>query len=252
MMQLKKGIRILIGAILVLGVAAYAVYAVMVASTPSAEDKCTHIELNIEQNLHSGFITNEIIERELHKANIYPKDRLMADIRTRDIEKILAKNEFVESVECYKTANNTVIINIKQRTPVLYVLPNNGKGYYIDKYGKIITKTNYPVNLPVATGIMSEKYAKRALSKLGAYIVNDEFWNNQIEQINVRANADNEYVIDLYPRVGNHVIHLGHITNFEKKLHRLMVFYKQGLSEVGWNKYSAIDLTYEGQIICRK
>ena len=252
MMQLKKGIRILIGAILVLGVAAYAVYAAIVASSPSPEDKCTHIELNIEQNLHSGFITNEIIESELHKANIYPKDRMLADIRTRDIEKTLSKNEFVEHVECYKTANNTVIINITQRTPVIYVLPNNGKGYYVDKYGKTITKTNYPVNLPVATGIMSEEYAKKCLSRLGAYIMNDEFWNNQIEQINVKANADKEYVIDLYPRVGNHVIHLGHITNFDKKLHRLMVFYEKALSEVGWNKYATIDLEYEGQIICRK
>jgi cell division protein FtsQ len=252
MIQLKKGIKILIGAILVLGVATYAVYAAIIASNPSPEDRCTHIELNIEQNPHSGFITNEIIENELHKANIYPKERLLADIRTRDIEKTLMKNEFIEQVECYKTANNTVTINIKQRTPVIYILPDNGKGYYIDKYGKIITKTNYPVNLPVATGIMSEAYATKCLSKLGAYIVNDEFWNSQIEQIYVKANADREYVIDLIPRVGNHVIHLGHITNFENKLHRLMVFYEKALSQIGWNKYSSIDLEYEGQIICKK
>ena len=195
MIQLKKGIKILIGAILVLGVATYAVYAAIIASNPSPEDRCTHIELNIEQNLHSGFITNEIIENELHKANIYPKERLLADIRTRDIEKTLMKNEFIEQVECYKTANNTVTINIKQRTPVIYILPDNGKGYYIDKYGKIITKTNYPVNLPVATGIMSEAYATKCLSKLGAYIVNDEFWNSQIEQIYVKANADRDVAI---------------------------------------------------------
>lgn len=252
MMQLKKGITILIGAILILGVAAYAVYAIIVASSPSPEDKCTRIELNIEQNQHSGFITNQIIEDELHKANIYPKDQLLVDIRTRDIEKALAKNEFVEQVECYKTANNSVVINIKQRTPVIYILPANGQGYYIDKYGKTITKTNYPVNLPVATGNISEKYAKKYLSQLGAYIVNNEFWNSQIEQIYVKVNADKEYVIDLFPRVGNHVIHLGHITDFEKKLHRLMVFYEKALSEVGWNKYSAIDLEYDGQIICKK
>ena len=252
MMQLKKGITILIGAILILGVAAYAVYAIIVASSPSPEDKCTRIELNIEQNQHSGFITNQIIEDELHKANIYPKDQLLADIRTRDIEKTLAKNEFVEQVECYKTVNNSVVINIKQRTPVIYILPANGQGYYIDKYGKTITKTNYPVNLPVAIGNISEKYAKKYLSQLGAYIVNDEFWNSQIEQIYVKVNADKEYVIDLFPRVGNHVIHLGHITDVEKKLHRLMVFYEKALSEVGWNKYSSIDLEYEGQIICKK
>lgn len=252
MMQLKKGIRFLIGAILVIGVAAYIVYAIITASSPSPEDRCNHIELNIEQNLHSGFITNGIIENELRKANIYPKDRLMADIRTRDIEKTLSKNEFIEQVECYKTANNSVIINIRQRTPVIYMLPDNGKGYYIDKFGKVITKSNYPVNLPVATGNISEKYAKKYLSELGTFIVNDEFWNSQIEQIEVKVNADKEYVIDLIPRVGHQIIHLGHISHFEKKLHRLMVFYQKVMPTVGWNKYSAINLEYKGQIICKK
>jgi len=243
---------ILLATTLCLGVVAYVVYAMIVASTPSPDDKCTKIELNIEQNLHAGFITNEIIENELRKAGVYPKDRLMTDIKTRDIEKLLAKNEFVECVECYKTANNVIRIDIRQRTPVVYVLPDNGRGYYIDTFGKIISKANYPVNLPVATGRITEAYAQKYLAKLGAFIVNDKFWNSQIEQIYVTTNADREYVIDLIPRVGNHIIHLGHATDFEKKLHRLMVFYEKAIPEVGWNKYKAIDLEYNGQIICKK
>lgn len=252
MTKLKKGITILVATILCLGVGAYVVYAIIVASTPSPDDKCTKIALTIEQNRHAGFITNEVIENELRKAGVYPKDRLMADIRTRDIETVLAKNEFVERVECYKTANNAINIDIRQRTPVMFVLPDNGKGYYVDTYGKVISKTNYPVNLPVATGKIAQAYAQKYLAKLGAYIVNNEFWNSQIEQIYVTLNTDKEYVIDLIPRVGNHIIHLGNVTGFEQKLHRLMVFYEKAIPEVGWNKYKAIDLEYDGQIICKK
>ena len=252
MMQLKKGITILMVSILCLGVVAYVVYAMIVASTPSPDDKCKKLELVIEQNRHAGFITNEVIENELRKAGVYPKDRLMADIKTSDIETVLAKNEFVEHVECYKTANNAINIDICQRTPVIYVLPDNAKGYYVDTYGKVISKANYPVNLPVATGNISQAYAQKYLSKLGAYIVNNEFWDSQIEQIYVSLNPDGEYVIDLIPRVGSQVIHLGHVTGFEQKLHRLMVFYEKAIPEVGWNKYRTIDLEYDGQIICRK
>ena len=53
MMQLKKGITILMATILCLGVVAYVVYAMIVAATPSPEDRCTKIELTIEQNRHA-------------------------------------------------------------------------------------------------------------------------------------------------------------------------------------------------------
>lgn len=251
-MQIKKGIQIVVTAILFLSVASYLVYAMIIAEHDDPEFKCVNIELNIEQNLHSGFINNNTIETELRNANIYPKDRLMSEISTNKIEEVLTNNEFIEKVECYKTANNKVIINITQITPVLYVLPNKGEGYYIDQFGKIITKKNYPVNMPVATGNISRAYAQKHLSKLGAFLIHDDFWNNQVEQIYVSTNSDKEYVIDLIPRVGNQTIHLGKLTNFEKKLDRLMVFYQKALSKIGWNKYSTINLEYEGQIICKK
>ena len=38
----------------------------------------------------------------------------------------------------------------------------------------------------------------------------------------------------------------------EKKLLRLEKFYKYGLSQVGWNKYSYINLEFDNQIICKK
>lgn len=33
---------------------------------------------------------------------------------------------------------------------------------------------------------------------------------------------------------------------------RLKKFYKYGLSQAGWNKYSYIDLEFDNQIICKK
>ncbi len=37
-----------------------------------------------------------------------------------------------------------------------------------------------------------------------------------------------------------------------KKLTRLEKFYKYGLSQAGWNKYSYINLEFDNQIICKK
>ena len=80
------------------------------------------------------------------------------------------------------------------------------------------------------------------------YINNDSFWSAQIDQIYV----DKKDKIDLIPRVGNHVVHLGTFDNYKGKLRNLGAFYDKVLPEVGWNKYSVISLEFEDQIVCKK
>ncbi|HUV01595.1 MAG TPA: hypothetical protein VMW32_11580, partial [Bacteroidales bacterium] len=80
------------------------------------------------------------------------------------------------------------------------------------------------------------------------YIRNDNFWSAQIDQIYVDSNDE----IDLVPRVGNHMIHLGTAENVDGKLRNLATFYEKVLPEVGWNKYSKINLAFKDQIVCKK
>ena len=80
------------------------------------------------------------------------------------------------------------------------------------------------------------------------YINDDSFWSAQIDQIFV----DKDDKIDLIPRVGNHVIHLGTAENYEGKLRNLKAFYDKVLPEIGWNKYSKINLEFKDQIVCKK
>jgi cell division protein FtsQ len=80
------------------------------------------------------------------------------------------------------------------------------------------------------------------------YINDDSFWSAQIDQIFV----DSRDEIDLIPRVGNHKVHLGTFENFKGKLRNLEAFYNQVLPEVGWNKYSLIDLEYKDQVVCKR
>lgn len=89
----------------------------------------------------------------------------------------------------------------------------------------------------------------------------NELWRNQIEQINVLPNRG----IELVPRVGDHIIYLGNLPEtsavekrelkiqefVNKKMTRLENFYKYGLSQAGWNKYSYINLEFDNQIICK-
>jgi cell division protein FtsQ len=80
------------------------------------------------------------------------------------------------------------------------------------------------------------------------YINADDFWSAQIDQIYVDGNNE----IDLIPRVGNQLVHLGTIENLKGKLRNLEAFYVKVLPAVGWNKYSLIDLEFKDQIVCKK
>ena len=98
------------------------------------------------------------------------------------------------------------------------------------------------------TSKSSGQYACKVLTKLGNTIVNNKFWRNQIVQVNVLADG----TVELVPRVGEHIIYMGYPNGLNEKLARLEKFYRYGLSEAGWNKYSYINLAFENQIICKK
>ena len=83
---------------------------------------------------------------------------------------------------------------------------------------------------------------------LAKYISSDSLWNAQIVQIYLKDNKE----IELVPRVGNHTILLGDITNYQEKLRKLYLFYEKGVNQVGWNDYKEINLKFRNQIVCVK
>ena len=93
-----------------------------------------------------------------------------------------------------------------------------------------------------------KEYAATGLLPLARVLYADEFWNRQVEQIYVE-DANN---VILYPRMGNHKIVLGNTDQVGDKLARMLLFYKKGLPQAGWNRYESINLAYEGQIVCKK
>jgi cell division protein FtsQ len=76
----------------------------------------------------------------------------------------------------------------------------------------------------------------------------EELWNAQIEQIQVTAGGE----VELIPRVGNHIIALGQPSDYAQKFDKLKIFYEKGLDEVGWDRYSRINLNYGNQVIATK
>ncbi len=209
---------------------------------------CGKVSINIQEGLVKGFLNANEIRSQLQRAKLYPLGDPMEQVNTRKIEEFLLKNPFVEKAECYKTQNGRINIELTQRLPVIRVKADNGDDYYVDEYGNIMPNTSYASDLVIATGNISKQYAKKVLTGVGNFLIHNPLWRSQAQQIVVLHDG----TIEMVPRVGNHIVYLGNPVELDKKFDRLEKFYRYGLSQAGWNKYSYISLEFNNQIICKK
>jgi cell division protein FtsQ len=209
---------------------------------------CKGIEIAVAETGGASYMNHTQIESLLGKANIKLTGRKMSAINAGFIEKTLKDHPLIKNAEVYKTIDEKVKIRVFQRIPILRVFSERGN-YYVDSEGRIMPiPSNYAAYVPLATGAISDEYAKNQLYGFAEFLRKNKSWNEQIEQIHVLPNLD----IELTPRKGNHIILLGKIENYRENLDKLELFYKKGLNKVGWNKYSQINLKYENQVVCTK
>jgi cell division protein FtsQ len=140
-------------------------------------------------------------------------------------------------------------IDVVQKKAIVRISPKEGKDFYMDSEGSIFGLShNYTEHLLIANGNIHDSTDFMTVLDLAKYLSSDSLWNTQIVQIYLKENKE----IELVPRVGNHTILLGDITNYQEKLRKLFLFYDKGVNQVGWNDYKEINLKFRNQIVCVK
>lgn len=242
--MLIKVISIVVGAVL----SCYIVFASVYFTTVKRQKKCSDIEIVVKDSLDKHFVNEQDVAATLRRASLYPVGKPLGSINTDKIERELLKNEMIRNVEAYKTPSGVVKLEVVQKMPIIRIMGINGN-YYVDNEGSTMpVSSRYVAHVPIVTGYVEKSLAKNELYKFALFLQENKFWNNQIEQIVVHP--DNE--VELIPRVGNHRILLGMLDNYEEKLDNLMLFYRQAIQHVGWDKYSMINLKFKNQIVCTK
>jgi cell division protein FtsQ len=226
---------------------------------------CKNIEITIVDSSDYHFVTKRDIQNTILKNNGNIIGKPLKEIRMDEIENTMSGYRELKTAEVFMSIDGTLHIVGDQRTPIMRVMPNNGGDYYVDDEGVVIRRRNlYTPRLQIVGGNVNISQAmlngvsvldtsiRNSILKDIFYLVNyirkDDFWSAQIDQIFVNGNNE----IDLIPRVGSHTIHLGSTENYEGKLNNLEVFYDKVLPEVGWNKYSTINLAFKDQIVCKR
>lgn len=179
--------------------------------------------------------------------------RAVEEINLARLEQKLEKNSWIRDAELYFDSRNVLHVIVFEREPIARVFTKNGASFYIDSSGmRMPLLDRVSVRVPVVTNFTNSKKLSASdslvlndVKAITRFVVNDDFWNAQVAQIDVVGDR----YFDIIPTVGNHIIRVGNGENIEQKLGRLMVFYQQVTPKLGIDKYSLLDVQFEGQVV---
>ena len=222
--------------------------------------------INIDYETENRFINEQdVLYQIMNPTDTTPL--FIKNVDVNELERKINNNPSIKEAEVYKTIDGNLIVDVKQRRPIVRIFSKTGS-YYIDEKGSLMPLSNkYTSRLLVVSGELIEPFAKRYhfnyanlsdsikaktllddIFTISKYIDKSDFWKAQIEQVYVNKDLD----FELVPKVGNHKIVLGGVENMKGKFEKLMIFYKKGLNKTGWNEYSIINLKYKNQVVCTK
>ena len=217
-------------------------------NTRYSNNTCVDYRINLADE-NTSLITRGEIILLMESINDSIVGTTIAKVPIYEIERKIESLNYVQNAEVYINMEGMLHIDVIEKKAIVRVSPKIGNDFYMDAQGSIFAlSNNYTKHLLVASGNIQDTADYISVLKLAKQISSDSLWSSQIMQIYIKENKE----IELVPRVGNHKILFGDISDVEEKLRRLYLFYKKGVNQVGWNDYEEINLKFKNQIVCVK
>lgn len=240
-----------------------------------AEDKrmnCTSMAIVVHRNpeVENYFVQESQIRQMIASMYGQVENTPARSVDINRLEKLMYANPWVKKAEVFMTINGELNIELEQKEPVLRIINMRGENFYMDSEGNLMPwSARFTPRQLTATGNISETFQrwKRIrmseiinndtlktrtilddLYNMASFILADEFWTAQVDQIYVNANRE----LELVPKAGEHKIIFGTDDELAEKFWKLKTFYKEGLNYTGWNKYDTLNLKFKNQVVCSK
>ena len=172
--------------LMLFGMTVYLLFAFFTFITREDTKQCKSLNIVIADSAQATLITAKDIDMMLRKASLYPIGRSMKDVDLIRIQNKLQSDPFIREAICVKTPGENVNVFVVQRLPLLRIIADNGE----DSKGYPMAARGYEADLPVVTGQVTNAFVKKRLLPLGMLLSQDDFWNNQVMQIQVQPNQD--------------------------------------------------------------
>ncbi|MDR2816300.1 MAG: hypothetical protein LBB62_06320 [Proteiniphilum sp.] len=241
-----KKILIILIAVVVIG---YLIFSASYFRGMSRNRICEKFSVVIADSVRYRFVSAQDIVNLVKRYDLDPVGKTFGEINTLAIRDTILTNRLVKSAEVFTTPGGAVLASVYQRKPVLRVISDVKGNFYVDDECRIMPVSGtFTVYVPVATGVIDEEFARGRLYDFALFLHAHPYWDAWVEQIVVRKNRE----VELIPRAGDFRIIIGRLDDYQAKLDKFARFVDKGLNVVGWNRYSAINLKYDNQVVCTK
>lgn len=185
-----------------------------------------------------------------------PDKKSIRKINSRKLEADIERDPRVRNAEVYFDAKNRMHVKVNPKDVIVRISDVSGAQYFLDDKGnQVPVIRGGAVRVPLANGYI-ERYSKEFDKKPGysalkevfnivRFIKDDEFLDALIEQIHV----DEAGEIVLIPKVGKEKLIFGTSAQMQDKFENLKIFYRDGMTKLGWNRYPALNLKFINQVV---
>lgn len=220
---------------------------VLFALAPERGGKvCEAVSVRVVDDHLYQFVSEKDVRKYMDHLGINLEGMLLSEVFLDDIEKQLEEHPMLRRVVCFQNSKGNISIEVEQKVPIFRVITPT-ESYYVDNERmKMPVSLNHVSYVPLVSGNVNSEFASLKLYDFIVFLQDDNFISSLVEQIYVYPNHE----IEITPRVGKFKILLGPLDRYETKIEKLKTFYKKVLPEVGWDKYSKINLEFVDQVVC--
>ncbi len=263
--MIKKIFKILFYLLFLAGFIVLVSFAVKV----NKSSMCKSFTINVDYSCGNLFVDSQEIKNSVYERFDTLPGQPFDQLNLSSIENFISQKVYVSNADVYRTIEGKLKVDVVQRKPLARVINKNGHSFYIDKEGNPMPLSNdYTARVMIFTGDIDSRYSSlvelseqskdefnegdlkllKDIYKIAAYINNHNFFHAFIDHMHFSSDGS----FELIPKNGSHVVEFGNTERMEQKFNKLMLFYNKGLTNIGWNKYSNINLKYKNQVICAK
>jgi cell division protein FtsQ len=251
---MDKTVRnLLVAVACLLALGAMVTFAVM----RQARKPISTIVVNIANDLNTYFISERGVTALLTEGGKQPVLGTVPEgPRLRQLEARLKAHPFVRDAQVYRDLAGNLHADVRQNRPIARLVhPDDRLDSYIDAAGKRLPLSPlYTARVATVSrtggGALPSNFFQdsvgRGYLEFLRYVDEHPFWRAQVSEVFVEPGGK----LSFTQQVGDQRVEFGPPDDISGKFAKLMVFYRQIPSVLGWDTYHRVNVEYQNQIIC--
>ncbi|MGI4875219.1 MAG: cell division protein FtsQ/DivIB [Janthinobacterium lividum] len=215
------------------------------------------VVVNIANDLNNYFINERGVTALLTNGGKEPVVGTVPEgPRLRELENRLKTHPFVREAQVYRDLAGNLHADIRQNRPIARLVHADDRlDSYLDAEGHHLPLSPlYTARVATVSraggGALPTRFFQdstgRGYLDFLRYVDEHPFWRAQVSEVFVEPGGK----LSFTQQVGDQRIEFGAPEDISGKFAKLMVFYRQIPSVLGWDTYHRVNVEYQNQIIC--